>query len=101
MRIRGRTLRASTLAERRLMATFGVEYIRVPRGTNPFVVARRFARAARCQTPDHLFVREVIDLSKPWPKPMLERPVVPHRARTRASHCARHRAARRTCDPLP
>ena len=69
MRIRGRTLRASTLAERRLMATFGVEYIRVPRGTNPFVVARRFARAARCQTPDHLFVREVIDLSKPWPKP--------------------------------
>ena len=69
MRIRGRTLRASTLAERRLLATFGVEYIRVPRGTNPFVVARRFARAASCQTPDHLFVREVIDRSKPWPKP--------------------------------
>lgn len=69
MRIRGRTIRASTLAERRLMATFGVEYIRVPRGTNPFIVARKFARAARCQTPDHLFVREVIDRSKPWPKP--------------------------------
>ena len=69
MRIRGRTIRASTMAERRLMATFGVDCIRVPRGTNPFIVARRFARAARCQTPDHLFVREVIDGSKPWPKP--------------------------------
>ena len=71
MRIQGRVIRPSTLAERRLMFTFGVPFIRVPRGTNPFVVARRFARAARCQTPDHLFVRDVIERSKPWllPKP--------------------------------
>jgi hypothetical protein len=69
MRIRGRTLRPSTIAERRLLMTFGVDYIRVPRGTNPYVVARRFARAARHQTPDHLFVRDVIDRSRSWPAP--------------------------------
>ena len=69
MRLRGRILRASNLAERRLMTALGVDFIKVPKGTNPFIVMRRFARAARCQTPDHLFVRDVIDRSKSWPNP--------------------------------
>lgn len=69
MRIRGRTIRPSTLAERRLMLALGVPFIRVPRGSNPYVVGRRFSRAARCQTPDHLFLREVVDRTKSWPVP--------------------------------
>ena len=69
MRIRGRTLRPSTLAERRLMLAFGVPFIRAPRNVNPYVLARRFSRAARCETPDHLFVRDVISRSRPWPEP--------------------------------
>lgn len=70
MRICGRTIRASTIAERRLLTALGVDHIRVPRGTNPFIVARRFARAARCQSPDHLFVRDVIGRAQAtWPEP--------------------------------
>ena len=69
MRIRGRILRPSNLAERRLLLALGVDHIRVPRGTNPFVVARRLRRAASCQTPDHLFVREVINKSNAWSNP--------------------------------
>ena len=76
MRINGRTLRPSTLAERRLMHALGVEQIRVGRRYNPYVVARRFARAARMQTPDHLFVREVVERSVkiPEPSPGLDHP---------------------------
>ena len=47
MRIRGRSLRPSTLAERRLMlGHFGTDCIRVPRTLNPFAVARRIRRLA-------------------------------------------------------
>lgn len=47
MRIRGRCLRPSTLAERRLMlGHFGTDCIRVPRTLNPFAVARRLRRLA-------------------------------------------------------
>ncbi len=47
MRIRGRSLRPSTLAERRLMlGHFGTDCIRVPRTLNPFAVARRLRRLA-------------------------------------------------------
>lgn len=47
MRIRGRSLRPSTLAERRLMlGHFGTDCIRVPRTLNPFAIARRLQRLA-------------------------------------------------------
>ena len=69
MRIRGRTIRPSTLAERRLMTAFGVEYIHCPRNINPFILARRFRRAAALNTPDHRFLKEVIERSRPWPTP--------------------------------
>lgn len=45
MRICGRTLRPSTLAERRLLlGHFGTDCIRVPRSHNPFAVARKVRR---------------------------------------------------------
>ncbi len=72
MRVRGRTLRPSTLAERRLMTALGVDFIRVPRKHNPFIVARRFERAARCETPDHLFLRKVVQQSPRPPQPSPE-----------------------------
>lgn len=47
MRINGRVLRPSTLAERRLLlTTFGTAIFRVPRSMNPFSVARRMRRLA-------------------------------------------------------
>lgn len=45
MRICGRVLRPSTLAERRLfLGHFGTDTIRVPRTLNPYAVARRVRR---------------------------------------------------------
>lgn len=44
MRIVGRTLRASTLAERRVLKSLGFDFIRVPRKHNPYAVARLIRR---------------------------------------------------------
>lgn len=72
MRLRGRILRPSTLAERRLMTSLGVDFIRVPRKHNPFIVARRFERAARCETPDHQYLRHVVQKGPRPPQPSPE-----------------------------
>ena len=45
MRVCGRSLRPSTLAERRLfLGHFGTSFIRVPRTQNPYAVARKIRR---------------------------------------------------------
>jgi hypothetical protein len=44
----GRLVRPSNLAERRLLLSLGIVVLRVPRRTNPYLVARRLERAARC-----------------------------------------------------
>jgi hypothetical protein len=46
MRIQGRLLRASNLAERRVLKSIGLDVIRVRRGVNPFMVARRLRKLA-------------------------------------------------------
>lgn len=48
MRIQGRTLRASNLAERRVLLSLGIDHLnfRVPRRLNPFAVARQVKRLA-------------------------------------------------------
>jgi hypothetical protein len=46
MRIQGRQLRASNLAERRIMKALGTDVLRVPRRLNPFAVARHIKRLA-------------------------------------------------------
>jgi len=80
MRINGRTLRPSTLAERRLLLSLGTDALRVPRDTNPFTVARRLRRAARGNSPDHDFARDLAAKMKkklgeiPLPSPDLDLP---------------------------
>lgn len=80
MRINGRTLRPSTLAERRLLLSLGTEALRVPRDMNPFTVARRLRRAAKGTTSDHDFARALAAKTKknpveiPAPTPDLDRP---------------------------
>lgn len=80
MRVCGRTLRPSTMAERRLLISLGTSALRVPRNLNPFTVARRMRRAARGITPDHDFVRALVVKMKkhpgdvPVPSPDLDRP---------------------------
>jgi hypothetical protein len=46
MRITGRTLRASNLAERRVLKALGTDALRVPRKLNPFAVARHIRKIA-------------------------------------------------------
>lgn len=48
MRIQGRILRPSNLAERRVLLTLGVDHLnfRVPRRLNPFLVARHVRKVA-------------------------------------------------------
>jgi hypothetical protein len=46
MRIQGRLLRPSNLAERRVLKTLGVDQVRVPRKQNPFAVARHIKKLA-------------------------------------------------------
>ncbi len=73
MRINGRTLRPSDLAERRLMLNeFGTLSLRSPRGVNPYVLARRLRKAAHEEHPDLLFVKE--RLANRRPKPIDPRP---------------------------
>lgn len=46
MRINGRILRPSTLAERRVLFSLGVSFLKVPRRFNPFQIARIVRRVA-------------------------------------------------------
>ena len=46
MRIQGRLLRPSTLAERRILKALGTDVLRVPRKLNPFAVARQVRKLA-------------------------------------------------------
>ena len=55
MRIRGRRLYPSTLAERRLMMSLGGTPLYAPRGVSPYVIARRLSRSARGESADYAF----------------------------------------------
>jgi hypothetical protein len=66
MRVTGRTVRPSTLAERRLMlSVFGTSALRIPRKTNPYLAARKLARAARHENDDLLFVQAAVSGCRP------------------------------------
>ena len=92
MRINGRTLRPSTLAERRLLLSLGTDALRVPRSLNPFTVARRLRRVARGESPDQVFVRELVATGKrkpvdiPLPLPDFDRPEPPESDFVTAAH---------------
>lgn len=59
-RINGRRIRPSNLQERRLLSSLGCDgVLYVPRNVNPYLAARRLARAARTDSPDMLFLRDV------------------------------------------
>ena len=58
MRVRGRRLYPSTLAERRLMMSLGGTPLYAPRGVSPYVIARRIGRSARGESVDLQLVRE-------------------------------------------
>jgi hypothetical protein len=64
MRIQGRTLRPSNLAERRLLLSLGSPALRVPRTANPCLIARRLERAARGDNPDVLFVCDILSRAR-------------------------------------
>jgi hypothetical protein len=73
MRINGRTVRASDLAERRVLASLGIDPVRglrVPRSANPYHVARCVRRLARAQNDDMAFLRKLIANRRgPEPRP--------------------------------
>lgn len=72
MRVCGRAIRPSTLAERRLLLAAGVTHIRVPRSKNPYAVARRLPRLAN--SGDVAELRNLANLTdrpqRPFPNPL-------------------------------
>lgn len=69
MRVNGRLLRPSNLAERRVLKSLGVDYLRCPRNANPYALARRIRRISRGASDDLLFVRDVAAQMKPVLRP--------------------------------
>ena len=73
MRVNGRVLRPSTLAERRLFCSLGTTSIKVPRSYNPYVIARRARRLAEHEHPDFLMLKELVAKYQPHePTPDLD-----------------------------
>jgi hypothetical protein len=73
MKVNGRILRATTLAERRLLLSMGVPAVRAPRSMNPYVLARRLARLAKNECPDGSMLRQLAERAKarvPVPPPV-------------------------------
>lgn len=67
MKIHGRLLRPSTLAERRLLlGHFGTTALRVPRSHNIFAVARRLERYLK-KNEDLAFVQAMVKRRRPLP----------------------------------
>lgn len=63
-RIRGRIIRPSTLAERRVLKSIGVDILRVPRGENPFVAMRLLKRLASPANPDVLGLKKMREVDR-------------------------------------
>lgn len=60
-----------------MLSQLGTQAIRVPRRMNPYLAARKLARAARAEHPDLLFVRDVMARRRaPEPTPTFPMPDV-------------------------
>ena len=66
-RIHGRLIRPSTLSERRVLKTLGVDFLRVPRRANPFAVARHVKRLASGRGGDIEALRALVKKASPTP----------------------------------
>ena len=64
MRVNGRILRPSTLAERRILSALGIGSLRVPRTENPYRVAKMVERLAKGRSQEMLFLRSLVSRSK-------------------------------------
>ena len=64
MRVNGRTLRYSTLAERRMFKSVGIDALRVPRSLNPYAVARQLSRLAKNQGLDAEVLQKLVARAK-------------------------------------
>ena len=72
MRINGRLLRPSSLAERRTMLSLGLTTaFRCPRRENPYAVARRVRRLAEGKDIDTRFLRQLVQKNTPAMPPEL------------------------------
>ena len=68
MRINGRLLRPSSLAERRTMLSLGLtSAFRCPRSENPFSLARKLRRLAAGVTSDAEYLRRIAAKKKKLP----------------------------------
>jgi hypothetical protein len=74
MRIQGRVLRPSNLAERRVLKTLAVDFLRVRRGVNPYVIARHIQKLAAGRGGDLASLRM---LAKSGERPAAPVPALP------------------------
>jgi hypothetical protein len=65
MRVNGRLLRPSTLAERRVLIALGIDSIRVPRHENPFRVARLVEHLADTRGSGFRLLKRLVHLEEP------------------------------------
>lgn len=83
MRIQGRTLRPSTLEERRLLLSLGLDKLRVPRGTNPFALVRKIQKVARGARQEMKIIHALASTAAPrWSRPMTSASVASSRPKT-------------------
>jgi hypothetical protein len=58
-----------------MLSQLGTPALRVPRRINPYLAARKLARAARCDSPDLMFVRDIAARQRvPEPTPSFPTP---------------------------
>lgn len=70
MRINGRLLRPSSLAERRVMLSLGLSTtFRCPRSENPYALARRLRRLAEGKNTDAEYIRRIGKQKRPHTSP--------------------------------
>jgi len=60
MRVNGRILRPSNLAERRILKGFGLDFLRIPRHHNPFAIARQIQRLAHGEVSELRVIRDIV-----------------------------------------
>ena len=78
MKINGRTLRASNADEHHLLRLVGVESLHIPRGENPFRVARKIEQLVKRQREEMAFLHRLARTNhhprEPQPSPGADLP---------------------------
>jgi hypothetical protein len=74
MKVYGRVITYRTLADRRLLKSFGVDKVRVPRSLNPYAVSRRLTKMAKHEGNEVELLQKLVDFTKKVQHPPVHGP---------------------------